>query len=641
MDLHRLCDILGPEPPAAEASIQAHEPLQRLDAGPMGVAACAGGGVGDHRPVWVGLARWSHCAVAFRGRLYNQAELAGWLGGDAPPVEEGPAALLAALYRRYGEDFPQRIAGRFTFALYDAADHRLLLGRDHLGAETLYYHDDGRRVVFSSQIAALLRAANLEASLDPTTLVRFLMFHYEAGTRTMFRGVRKLPPGHVLIAGLHATRPHRYWRLSFANPHPDNPRQIAQALWQELERAVQIRVPTSGPAPAVFLSGGLDSSTVLGLMRAGWMGSIHTYAYRCRGESFDESHYARLMAHSVGAEHTEVEYRPQDVLLMEQVVQQMQEPLCEIGITVATYLLGRAAAGREALVLTGDGGDELFAGHPVYEAEQVARFIDRLPPAVCRPLMSLLLQLPDSRRKKNLLVKLKRFAQNISLPKEMLANRWRTYYTPALLAQALTPQLLDAVDLDDLLEDFFRIHAEADGPDPLSHALYADYQTIIEFYLRRSELIRCFGLEVRHPLMDRQLVEFCAAIPSRLKVRRWFDVKYILRRTMDGFLPHAITHRRDKLGHSVPMKNWLRQDDTVRSFVLDYLSTATLRRRGLIQPRFVEQQIQDHLSMRANNSHRLWTLAVLEMWLRRHLDAAPAPASRWSGRGQPSQSGKS
>ena len=161
---------------------------------------------------------------------------------------------------------------------------------------------------------------------------------------------------------------------------------------------------------------------------------------------------------------------------------------------------------------------------------------------------------------------------------------------------------------------------EVEGLDHMSHSLYSDYNTVMDFYLRRNDINRSFGVETRYPMLDHELVEYCARIPMSLKIRGWFDTKYIFRKSMEPVLPHKIVHREDKLGHSIPLKNWLRDKPQVKEFILDHLSEETIRKRGYFNVSYINRMINEHMSMKRNNSHRLWTLAVLEMWMRKHID---------------------
>jgi asparagine synthase (glutamine-hydrolysing) len=362
----------------------------------------------------------------------------------------------------------------------------------------------------------------------------------------------------------------------------------------------------------------MDSSTVVALAKEATDISLNTFSYRCAGESFDESHYARLMAKNTGAIHHEVEYSAHDVLSMTEIVREMNEPFCNVGINIATYILGKEATQKVSYVLTGDGGDELFGGHPVYEADKIARFADALPNILKKPFIGLSTLLPDSDKKKNFVVKIKRFSENLGLPVELLSHRWRIYYNSNELSQLLTTSFADGLNGVSLYEDILQFNNEADGPDLLSRILYSDYQTEVDFYLRRNDLNRRFCLETHFPLLDYRLVEYCAAIPSHMKIKGWFDTKYIFKKAMEKVLPHSIVYRKDKLGHSIPLKNWIRDNNEVRQFILDFISEDAIQKRGFFTYSYVHKLIKDHMAKRRNNSHRLWALAVLEMWLREH-----------------------
>jgi asparagine synthase (glutamine-hydrolysing) len=463
--------------------------------------------------------------------------------------------------------------------------------------------------------------------IDEGALGRFLCFNYNPGESTIWRGVRKFPPGHYARLSDGAFQLIRYWKLSFADQLTENEAAIAARLRHQIEKAVSVRA-LDLKKPAVFVSGGLDSSTVLGVLAKEREREVLTYSYRCRGEGFDESHYARLMAESVGSDHSLIEYSPEDVSLMEDLVGNMNEPFCDVGINIATFLLGRNAAKNASCVLTGDAGDELFGGHPVYEADKVARFTDSLPAGLMSGLGHLLSKLPDSDKKKTLSVKLKRFGESLRFPRELRTNRWRLYYLEEELKRLLRAEVAHSIDSESLFSDILRTYAESDSLDYLGQTLYSDYFTVVDFYLRRNDLNRSLGLETRYPFLDVELVELCARIPSKLKIHGWFDTKYIMKKAVEPWLPREIVYRKDKLGHSIPMKNWIRENNYVRDFVGDLLSRERLKRRGLVNPDYVSRLWDDHMASRVNNSHRLWSLAVLELWLDRHKNFLSMAGSR-------------
>jgi len=555
------------------------------------------------------------------GRIYDAAAVAREAGVPAPGEANGDLSRFAlALYRRYGPEFVSRLNGKFAFAIGDTREGRLVLGRDRLGIEPLYLAENDERIAFASTIPPLRRSGVAGDALCPEAVGRVLLFNYNPGLQTLMRDVQRLRPGHLLVATKDATRIERYWRLDFT-PETGRPEsEVADEVRERLRRAVALRAG-GDPPPAVFVSGGMDSSSVLGLLREQRSDPLHTWSYRCAGVGFDESHYARMMAESVHSIHGQAEYGASDVLRMPELVREMNEPFCDVGINIASWILGGSAAKDSEATLTGDGGDELFGGHPIYEADKIARFVDPLPGLLKRPALALFRRLPDSDQKKNLAIKLKRFGESLDFPPALLSHRWRMYYRDdEMLGELLTPDVARNFDVGALTSDILEWNAEHPGGDGLSRSLYSDYHSVVDFYLRRNDLNRRFGLETRYPMLDHELVEFCARIPTSLKIKGWFDTKYILKKAMEPVLPHGIVHREDKLGHSIPLKNWIRDDPAVREFVLDHLSEESVARRGWVRPEFVRAQVEEHMAMRRNNSHRLWTLAVLEMWLREHID---------------------
>ena len=553
------------------------------------------------------------------GNIYNREALAAEFGFGGGEGMAADADLFLHLYDCCGEACVDKINGKFSFVLFDAARQRFLLGRDRFGMESLYYSVRAEYLVFASTIRGIFTLTGQEKEINPAAVGKFLLFNYNPGRQTFFSGISRLPAAHFLRLENNEVSLKRYWQLSF-RPVAADEQETREKLLAHLRQAVSLRVDKD-QHPGVFLSGGMDSSTVVALTAEQAGKQVNTFSYRCRAVSFDESEYARAMADFTGARHHECEYRSDDVLLMPEIVRGMNEPFCDVGINIATYLLGKnAAASPTNYILTGDGGDELFAGHPVYEADKIARFIDPVPRALLLPFLKIFSALPDSDQKKNLSVKLKRFSESLAFPRELLSHRWRIYYTATEFSRLTQGNLFRQQNWSDLLEDILQTNREGDAPDLLSRCLYSDYQTAVDFYLRRNDLNRCFGLESRFPLLDHKLVEFCARIPSELKIKGWFDTKYIFKKAMEDVLPHNIIYRKDKLGHSIPLKNWIRDDLRVRELILDYVSPAVVAKRGLFNGEFITRLTNDHLAKRRNNSHRLWALAVLEMWLHHFID---------------------
>lgn len=383
-----------------------------------------------------------------------------------------------------------------------------------------------------------------------------------------------------------------------------------------------------GGRPGVLLSGGMDSSSVATFMRRHCSGTIASFSFRCDGNSFDESVYARELASDLGTTHTEVEYGEEQSLTILDAVRSMDIPFCDIGIEIGTWLLARAAAGQVDYLLTGDGGDEIWASHPVYAAQRMIQWYDRLPipRALRRALVHTFDLVKDSDQKRNLAVVLKRILPSPEVPHTLGHFRWRLYYTPHALGHLLASPAEAHASAEAVFQPVMDSFEGYDGPDDgMSIWLHSDYQTASGFYFSRLLLAREFGLEVRMPFYDRALVEYGARIPANLKLEGIERTKRLFRVAMEGVLPDVVNHRKDKLGHSVPLKKWLRGNGRLIRLVRQTLESPSFRDRGLFRSEAVRQLLEEHERRRHNHSHRLWALFVLEQWLRMNIDT---PAQR-------------
>ena len=554
----------------------------------------------------------------FEGKLYNLDEIQSRLGTDNLSTKRSGEAI-GMLYERYGKDLLDRVNGKFSFAVWDKQSHTLTLGRDRLGIQSLFYSSQGDRLLFSSSLKTLLKLPGISKQLNHQAVIDYLLYCYNPSRDTsFFQGIYKLPASYLLKANGSGVTRHQYWNLDFTNTEPKTEEQYKQEIPALIEDAVKLRLDTQQP-PGVLLSGGIDSSTMVSLTSKLSSTPISTFSFRCRGKSYDESQYARLIADRFKTNHTEVAYETKEVASIANVAASMDEPFCDIGIEIATFILGRAARGKVSYVFSGEGGDELFGGHPVYTADKLAAYVDRIPKPIIAPITRVLQTLPDSDRKKNLQVKLKRFSYSVAFPPELLSHRWRIYYTAAELDTLCTEKLLADSSADTLFDTMLEQTKKLE-PDLLSRCLSSDYWTLVNFYLRRLELLRQFGIENRLPLLDYRLVEYAAKIPSDLKIKGFDDTKYIYKQALRGILPDKILFDRPKLGHSVPMKNWLRQETEIINWVTNILNSESFQQRGLFKAQAIQKLLDEHRNKLHNNSHRLWALVVLELWLREYLD---------------------
>jgi asparagine synthase (glutamine-hydrolysing) len=549
--------------------------------------------------------------------------------GVAARGESLTAARLLAMLEADGVGALNRVDGQFAIAWWSARSGLLSLIRDRFGMEPLCYSSGDRQMVFGSlgrDVAASLIA---RPGLSMQGIVEYLTHCYLPGTSTLFEGVVRVPAGAVVeyASATGSCRVNYWYRLSYANTLAPNETEIAIRYRELLEASVVRRL--SDARAGVFLSGGMDSSSAATFARKHLSGTISSYSFRCLGASFDESPYARELARELGTEHTEVDFGELQSLDAIAAVGAMDMPFCDIGIEVGTWLLSKAASGNVDYLLTGDGGDEIWASHPVYAAQRIMQWYDRMP--VPRALRTVLVRtcalVRDSDKKRNLAVVLKRLLPEPAYPSDLMHYRWKMYYTFDSLRGLLTPSLADAVGATEPFQAVTDAFAHYQGPDDgISPCLYSDYRTVSSFYFSRLSLARSFGLEVRMPFYDRDLVEYGARIPINLKLEGIERTKRLFRVAMEGILPDIINHRRDKLGHSVPFKNWLRDAGPLSAQVAETLSSKAFLDRGLFRPEAVKRMLDEHRSRRHNHSHRIWTLFILEHWFRQHFNTASASA---------------
>jgi asparagine synthase (glutamine-hydrolysing) len=559
----------------------------------------------SNTPISVYVTKDQSHALLIRGEIYNLETL-------GCHKDTCLAGALWDLYQKQGEDFYSTLNGAFILIIWNDSERRLTIIRDKIGLLQCFYTEKPAGLIFGSHPVRIQQCSSGH-SLNHTALIQYLLYCYNPGNASLYSEIARLQPASCLTWENGEIRIQKYWDIPF-DPDPEpSAREWGEKIREALEKAVRIR---RGPRKTgAFLSGGLDSSSVVSVLSGLGETRLSTYSFRCKGESFDESQYAKIVSDRFGTRHMLLEYGAEELLKTEAMVTLMDEPFSDVGINVASYLLARAASGKADLLFTGDGGDELFAGHPVYMADKVGRLFRMIPAFIRVPLFQFGRSLPDSEQKKDWKVKLKRFSESYDFPAQLGTQRWRIYYTLQELALLLNQDLLHSIS-DDIYSVMLQFNRNATGPDFLSRSLHADYQTVVQFYLRRMEIPRALGLSPRMPMLDPDLVALCARIPSKYKIHRWSDTKYIEKVAVEPILPYEIVHRKDKLGHSIPLKNWIRDDSKARSFVGDLVSKSSLNKRGLFNPVIVNRLWQEHQNRVRNHSHRLWALAVLELWMR-------------------------
>ncbi|RMD64069.1 asparagine synthase (glutamine-hydrolyzing), partial [Candidatus Parcubacteria bacterium] len=511
----------------------------------------------------------------------------------------------------------------------------LFLARDRLGIKPLYYNILGDRLIFASEIKAILLAEGVRREVNLEALHRYLAFLWVPGPETMFKGVYKLPPAHYMLWWDGGYSIHPYWDLRFDVNGRADERELVEELRGILTSAVERHLISDVPL-GVFLSGGLDSSTILALAAQviGEPVTAYTIAYRpedARLEQFpDEARFARLVAQHFGAEYHEIVVEPKVVDLFPKVVWHLDEPVADAA-AIATYLICEAARPQLKVLLSGQGGDEVFAGYRVHWTHRLANLVRLLPePLRNGPARALLGMLPALKDyvpgvHPGLMLAVHRYfdklLQGAALSPEQRYVFYRSYYTDGDQLQLYTPELRTA--LTDTVAGarhlaYFEAVRDADF---LNRMLYVDVKTFLpELNLTYSDkLSSATSVEVRVPLLDLELVEFMARVPPGLKLKGLTNSKYLLKKAMEGILPDPVIRRR-KAGFGAPLRAWLRRD--LREMVDDLLSEEAIKRRGYFDPKTIRRLIENDREGVEDNAQRIWAFLTLELWHRTFIDGA-------------------
>jgi asparagine synthase (glutamine-hydrolysing) len=559
------------------------------------------------------------CCVVFNGEIYNHAELRRELEarGHAFATRSDTESIVHG-YEEWGAGVVERLRGMFALALWDERSRRLLLARDRAGKKPLYYLADGERLVFASEIKALLQDPSIKRRLSPEALSDYFSFGNIPSPNTVFQDIQQLPPAHLLLWEEGRARLAEYWDVSFEPRGPRNPREALEAFAPLFDEAVRIRMMADVPLGA-FLSGGIDSSAVVASMARQSERPVVTASVGFAERSHSELEHARLVARAVGSEHHEILVRPNAAEDLPRLVWHLDQPFADSSI-LPTYYVSRAARERVTVALSGDGGDEIFAGYQRrYGMHRLESRLRRLLPAGLR---------------RGLLAPLARIyprAEWIPRPlrfKLVLANLGqsfeRAYFNDLCLfldeekRALLAPEFQAQAGGHDPFAAFSRHFERVRGADPLSRVLYVDFKTWLhdDILVKVDRMSMACSLEVRAPLLDHKVVEFAAGLPPELKYRGPVS-KFLLKRHVASRLP-ALDINRPKQGFEIPLGAWLRGE--LREMARDLLFSPRAAARGFVRPEEVKRIWDAHQRGVRNHAAQLWALMALELWLRAYVD---------------------
>ena len=568
--------------------------------------------------------------ITFNGEIYNYRELREQLKAKGHKFQtDTDTEVLLAAFREWSRDCLLRLNGMFAFAIWDNDARELTLARDHVGIKPLYYAlIDGPTpsLVFASEVKAILSTGLVRPELNLEGLHQYLTFLWTPEPHTLFRGIYKLPAANFLVFKNGNVQAHEWWDISFDSVEEGRD----EPWWQErvretLDRVVGLEMVSDVPLGA-FLSGGIDSSGIVAMMKHHSNGrSVSTYTAGIATEDLrydiipDDLVWARRVNHELSTDSHEVMLKPDVAELLPKLVYHMDEP--PIDMAIPSYLISRAARETLTVMLSGMGGDEVFAGYPRQMAMKIAASLDPIPSLLRRPLMkTIATTLPGGRPGKLTapLRNAKKFARSAALEFEERYLGFGTYFTDSAKRRLYAEDVERATSQLDAYAEHKKYFARAGNAAPLNRLLYVDLKTFLPCLnlTTTDKMSMAANLEVRVPFLNREMLELGARMPPDLKLHG-LKRKYILKRALESLLPHEVIWRR-KAGFGAPIRSWLR--NSLRPLVDDLLSDENVKRRGLFRPAEVRRIINANLSGREDFNLQVFQLLTLELWQRQFLD---------------------
>ena len=558
--------------------------------------------------------------IVFNGEIYNFAEHYKWLIARGHRFRSRTdTEVIVHLYEELGVRCLEGLRGMFAFAIWDQRKRCLFLARDRLGKKPLFYHFDGTRILFASEAKAILTYPGFVREPDPAAIDNYIALGYVPGPRSAFKGISKLPPAHYLLLADGKVEVRRYWHLAFTPKLELSEQEASAQIQDRLTEAVRLRMIGDVPIGA-FLSGGIDSSSIVALMARLGTGPVKTFSIGFEESAYDETAYARAVAQQFGTEHHEFIVRPEGQEILDRMVWHYDEPFADPA-ALPTFYLCQLTREYVTVALSGEGGDENFAGYPRYAYSSLVHCLNGKPRLLRRMVRNAARLggrlLPDSGRVASKLRKL-----DAMLGSD--ASRWAAHSIMRLNAASrrllYTDAFADGLGAGSPEELIVGIFDDTDG-EGLDAALNLDLNLYLPYYLlvKIDIASMAVGLEARAPMVDHEFVEFVARLPTRFK-RSGLATKAIFRKAMKDILPKSILSR-PKRGFSVPLDHWFRGE--LKDLVRDTLLSQRANQRGYFSREAVEAMIDAHSSGRADHQNELWALLMLELWHRVFIDGSP------------------
>lgn len=554
--------------------------------------------------------------ITYNGEIYNYRELRAELEDLGYQFQSHTdTEVILRGYEAWGEACVERLNGMFAFVIYDRKNELLFLVRDRLGVKPLYYYLDEGKLIFASELKAILADGSVSREFDYESLGDFFSLNYIPPPRTPFQKIRQILPGHFGIWQNSSLKCRQYWDVNFdkVNANSSSENEIIPQLLELVKNSVSLRLVADVPVGA-FLSGGLDSSTVVHFMRQFATGPLKTFSVRFAEKSYDEGDYAWEMARLLETEHHEIFCQARDLSnLLKKSVWHADNLTADVS-NIPILLVSQLASEHVKVVLSGDGGDEVFAGYPTYQADRLAGYYKRVPGWLRNRVVEPAVRaLPASSAKLSLDYKARKFVEGAGLSPARAHYTWRTIFTSDEKQDLLSRDFAAAINGRSPAETWEDLFASAKNISDMEKGFYSDYKTFLSGSIlpKVDTMSMANSLEAREPLLDYQLVEYMAHVPTSLKMKG-LTTKYLFKKAMSTILPERVVYRK-KAGFHTPIASWFRGE--LRPLVDEILSPENILSRGMLNSAFVERLKREHFEGKANHSYKLWGLMNFGVWM--------------------------
>ncbi len=556
--------------------------------------------------------------IVFNGEIYNYKELRAELERKGHLfISNTDTETVIHLYEEYHENCVNYLRGMFAFSIWDERKKSLFLARDRVGKKPLLYSYADGIFCFASEFLSLLASGLIKKEINYDSIHQYITFGYVPAPLTIYKGVYKLLPAHRLTLENGDIRTERYWQLNYSNKIRISEDEAVSELLRLLKEAVKIRLYSDVPLGA-FLSGGIDSSTIVALMSSLTGNKVKTFSIGFQESGYNELKYAKIIADKFNTEHNEFIVKPNALEILPLLIERYGEPYADSSC-IPTYYVSQQTRKFVTVALNGDGGDELFGGYERYQAMLAADIYQKLPSLLKKPISGILRRLPDSVNNRNLLRNIRRVSEalNLSMPQRYL--RWISMFDSDLKNHLYSDNFRDRVSKKDPLDHLMPYLEGHEGLSLTDRLLMTDTNT----YLPEDLLVKvditsmANSLEARSPFLDHKLMEFAASLPAEYKIRRLIDKKHILKKAMKGVIPSENVNRR-KMGFGVPVGSWFRNE--LRGLLCETLLSKTSFGRGYFKPEVLKNIVRKHIKGKSDYSFQLWTLLMLELWHRKFID---------------------